>query len=431
LDPRVCIPEIFRLVVGLSHRSSPVQHQWRSLAGIPPLSYGEYGEGRRARRSSSGPRPKVRGDQRTQVSGQEPQPDAAELQRLREVIDRLDGSIVRLLQERAMAARTIGAIKAAVSRGVYAPDREREVVDRVGELGSEGPLRREHLVAIYRQIISACRDLEQPLRVAYLGPAATFTHQAALEEFGETTTLIPVESIPDAFAETQRGRVDFGVVPVENSTEGPVNLTLDSFVDSDAKVCSEIVLPISLQLLGRADRDEIETIYSNPVALAQCREWIARHLPGRRIVDAVSTARAAMMAAEDATGAAIAPRLAAAAYGLNIVARDIQDAASNYTRFYVVAADARNQPTGRDKTAILFSIRDHVGALRDVADVFARHHINMNAIQSRPSRRRAWDYVFFVELGGHESDQPVRDALGELDSHCLFVKVLGSWPLRS
>jgi chorismate mutase/prephenate dehydratase len=356
--------------------------------------------------------------------------DTDQLQRWRKEIDGLDAGIVRLLQQRARMAQRIGAAKAAGSSGTYAPDRERDVLERVRAAEAGGPLGGDELVAIYRQIISACRALERPLRIAYFGPAASFTHQAAMERFGGATTYVPVESIPDVFTETQRGRVDFGVVPVENSTEGPVHLTLDSLVDTELKVCSEIVLPISLQLLSRVKKEEIRTLYSNPVALAQCRGWVGRSLPGRTIVDAVSTARAAMMAAEDPTGAAIGPRLAATEYGLEIVEEDVEDLASNFTRFYVIAPTGASGPTGRDKTAIVFSIRDRVGALRDVADVFARRGINMSSIQSRPSRRRAWDYVFFIELGGHEQDALVKAALEDLLAQCAFLKVLGSWPVE-
>lgn len=303
------------------------------------------------------------------------------------------------------------------------------MIARVKAAGADGPLSEGHLIAIYRQIISACRALERPLRAAYLGPANTFTHQAALEHFGEATEFVPVASIPDTFAEVQRGGADFGVVPVENSTEGPVHETLDCFVDSEAKVVSEIVIPISFQLLSRGTKEDVRTVYTNPVAYAQCRQWVARNLPGREVVTAVSTARAAAMAAEDLAGAAIANELAGIEYGLNVLERDIQDLAANYTRFYVIAPAAISQRTGSDKTAVVFSIRDRVGALRDVADVFARRGLNMSSIQSRPSRTGVWDYVFFVEFQGHESDPIVSEALEELKEQCVFVKVLGSWPL--
>lgn len=353
---------------------------------------------------------------------------ADELEEARREIDRLDGEIVRLLNERARAAQRVGAAKDAAARGTYAPDREHEVLARVRAEKGDGPLTADHLTAIYRQIISACRSLEGSLHVAYLGPAATFTHQAAIHKFGEATVFVPVASIPDVFAEVQRGAADFGVVPVENSTEGAVHETLDSFVDSDLKVCGEIVLPISFELLSTGtDRGAIKTIYSNPVALAQCRQWVARNFPGVATVTAVSTARAATMAAEDPGGAAIANALAATEYHLNVIEANIQDVAANYTRFFVIAPALASEPTGNDRTAVAFSIRDRVGALRDMADVFARRGINMTSIQSRPSRRRVWDYVFFVEIVGHSGESAIQEALHDLEQLCVFVKVLGSW----
>ncbi len=353
---------------------------------------------------------------------------AEDTQQLREAIDALDDRLVALLHERAELASRIGALKQTTDQATYVPARERDVLERVAALAGEGRLRPEHLIAIYREVISACRAVEQPLRVAYFGPAATFTHQAAIGRFGNAAELIPVETIPDVFAETQRNHADYGVVPVENSTEGPVHPTLDTFIDSDLKIRSEIMLPIRLHILSRTTLDAVRTVYTNPVAFGQCRQWVARNLPGRAIVEVVSTARAALTAAEDPSGAAVAPELAAAEYGLDVIARDIQDLSSNYTRFYVIGQPEQSVPTGRDKTAVAFSIRDHVGALRDAADVFARRSINLSSIQSRPSRRRAWDYVFFVELAGHEVDLILAEALVELNRQCAFVKVLGSWP---
>ncbi len=355
--------------------------------------------------------------------------DIDALRERRQRIDGIDADVVRLLSERARIAQEIGNTKNADARLPFAPEREREVLERVRQLGHDGPLEDGHLAAIYREIISACRSLERPLQVAYMGPAASFSHQAALERFGEATGLVAMDSIPDVFAETQRGRADFGVVPVENSSEGSIHLTLDSFIESDLQVCAEIVLSISHHLMSRSPMEQVTKLYSNPVALAQCRQWVARNLPGREIVEAASTTRAAMLAADDPTSAAIAPQLAATQYKLDIIAHDIQDLASNYTRFYVIANGVTSEPTGRDKTAVIFSIRDRVGALRDAADVFARRALNMDSIQSRPSRRKAWDYVFFVEFEGHERDTLVREALDELKAQCSFVKALGSWPV--
>ena len=352
------------------------------------------------------------------------------IQRLRDEIDAIDAQVVALLQSRARAAQRIGEAKADGARPTYVPARERQVIEHVQQLASDGPLTAGHVSTIFREIISACRSVERPLRVGYFGPAATFTHQAAIERFGAETDLVAIDTIAEVFADTEHGRLDFGVVPVENSTEGPVHPTLDSLVEHEVRVCSEIVLPISMQLMARVPREEIQTLYSIPIALAQCRGWVARNLPGRAIVDVSSTARAAMMAAEDPTGAAIGPRLAADQYGLSVVDQDIQDLASNYTRFYVIAAAAAGEPSGRDKTAIVFSIRDRVGALRDAADVFARRGINMSSIQSRPSRQRAWNYVFFIELAGHEGDGVLTEALEELRSQCVFLRVLGSWPVE-
>ena len=357
--------------------------------------------------------------------------DPSDLDTARGEIDRIDGEVVRLLNERAGLAQKIGAAKNASSRAIYAPDREHEVLSHVKAAGANGPLSDRQLTAIYRQVISACRALERPLRIAFMGPAASFTHQAAVERFGDTTDFIPVANIPDTFAEVQRGGVDFGVVPVENSTDGPVHETLDNFVDAEVKICSEIMLPISFQLLSKAaTRESIKTVFTNPVALAQCRGWLAKNLPAAEVVTVVSTSRAAAMAAEDPTTAGIANVLAAKEYGLNIIDADIQDLSANFTRFYVISTAATSQPTGSDKTSVVFSIRDKVGALRDVADVFARRGISMSSIQSRPSRRRVWDYVFFVELRGHAAEPNVRDALTELEAQCVFVKTLGSWPVE-
>ncbi len=354
------------------------------------------------------------------------QPD--DLTTARAEIDHVDLEIVRLLNQRATLAQQIGAAKNAASRPTFAPDREADVIARIQAAGVDGPLAGQHLTSIYRQIMSACRSLEAPLRIAYLGPAASFTHQAALGRFGDSANFIPVASIPEIFNEVQRGGADFGVVAIENSTEGLVTESLDLFVDSDLKVCAEIAIPIAFQLLSRVERGAVKRIYANPVALAQCRQWLAKHMPGIEIVNVLSNSRAAATATDDLESAAIANALSATEYGLNVLDSDIQDVAANYTRFWVIAPSSQNQPTDHDKSAVLFSIRDHVGALRDAADIFARHHLNMNSIQSRPSRRRLWDYVFFVEFLGHEGDPAAGAALAELRDQCVFVKVIGSWP---
>ncbi|MBI4493359.1 MAG: prephenate dehydratase [Chloroflexi bacterium] len=355
--------------------------------------------------------------------------ELSSLERLRRQIDRLDGEIVRLLNERAGVALEIGQAKADERAPIFAPAREAEVLQHVDE-ASAGPLRAEHLRAIYREILSACRDLQRPIRVAYFGPAATFTHMAALERFGQAPTFLPVASIAEVFAQVQKDEADFGVVPAENSTEGPVRETLDLLIDSELKICSAVTLPVVHCLLANVPLDEIRAVYSHPQALAQCRRWLAENLPGREVVPALSTARAAELAARDPHGAAIATRLASETYGVRVVEAGIQDLAHNSTRFFVVSRAAEGRPTGRDKTAILFSVKDRVGALRDVVEVFASAAINLSSIQSRPSRRRAWDYVFFAELEGHGAEERVRTALAQVEQHAVFLKVLGSWPVE-
>jgi chorismate mutase/prephenate dehydratase len=352
---------------------------------------------------------------------------ADELAAMRAAIDGLDQRIVRLLNERGRLAERVGARKAARGAGVFAPDREAAVLQHVVG-ASEGPLTASHLRAIYREVLSAMRSLEQPERVGYMGPAATFTHQAALERFGGAAEYVALPSIPDTFVETARGRCDYGVVPVENSTEGPVHETLDAFVDSELKVVSEIVLPIHQQLLARCPLEAVRTVFTNPVALAQCRGWLSKHLPGREIVQVVSTARAAAEAADTPASAAIAPRLAAEVYRLDVVVADVEDLSENYTRFYVLARELTGKPSGDDRTALLFSIRDRVGALRDVVAVFAAAGVNLSSIQSRPSRRRPWDYLFFAELQGHAADPKLQEVLRAVEQHCVYVKVLGAWP---
>jgi len=309
----------------------------------------------------------------------------------------------------------------------FAPGREASLLNGL-ERENAGPLRPEHIRAIYREILSASRSLQRPLRIAYLGPAATFTHQAAMQRFGHAPEYVPAPSITDVFAEVQRGGADYGVVPVENSTEGSVHETLDQLVDTELKVCSEVTIPVVHNLLALGERDDIKLIYSHPSALAQCRGWISRNLPGREVMSVVSTARAAEMASKDPAGAAIATALAAEVYGLRILESGIQDLSSNWTRFLVIGTSVSERPTGNDRTFLVFSIKDRVGVLRDVINTFSDQGVNLASIQSRPSRRRAWDYVFFVELDGHAAEERVRLALEQAEPHTVFMKVLGSWP---
>lgn len=344
----------------------------------------------------------------------------------RQEIDRIDRELVRLLNQRAQVVLEIARRKARSGSEIFVPERERQVLENV-LAANTGPLKPEHWQSIYREIFSSSRSLQRKLRVAYLGPAATFTHQAALKLFGDATEMIPVPTIRDVFLETERGGSDYGVVPVENSTEGSVQYTLDSFIESDLKVCSELSLPIVHNLMARCRKEEIATVYSHPQGLAQCQNWLAANLPHAEQVQSLSTARAAEQAAADPTGAAIAPALAAEVYGLTILAPSIQDLSNNITRFLAIGRTCPAQ-TGRDKSAVIISIKDRVGALHDMMEVFAREGINLSHIQSRPSKRKAWNYFFFIEMEGHAADPNVKRALEMLEQQGSDVKVLGSWP---
>lgn len=352
---------------------------------------------------------------------------ASDLQALRQQIDALDLELLSLLNERARLAQQVGRAKQDSAGAVFVPDREAAVLERLRE-ANQGPLRLEHLQAIYREVLSSCRSLQRPIRVAYLGPAATFTHQAALARFGQSSLFTPVTGIAEVFLQVQKGEADYGVVPVENSTEGPVHETLDQLVDSELRVCSAVTLPITHCLLSNAPMDRVRTVYSNPQAFAQCRRWLAQNLPSCELAPTVTTAKAAETAAADPSGAAIATELAALEYGLQVVRSGIQDLAHNFTRFFVIGHSMSQRQTGRNRTALLFTIKDRVGALRDVVEVFAGNGINLSSIQSRPSKRRAWDYIFFVELEGHPNQAKVKRALQQVEQHCVFLKTLGAWP---
>ncbi|HBI24013.1 MAG TPA: prephenate dehydratase [Nitrospiraceae bacterium] len=351
-----------------------------------------------------------------------------ELEKLRKEIDRTDLEILRLLNERAKIAIDIGKIKKEEKLTAHVPQREREIYERLMK-ENKGPFPNEVLRVVFREIISASLALEQPLRVAYLGPKATFTHLACMKQFGFFANYIPVGSIREVFSEVERGRADYGVVPIENSTEGVVNHTLDMFIESNLKITSEVLQEVSHHLLSLSGvTEDIKCIYSHPHAIAQCSTWVHNNLSHVPIVEVSSTARAAEMCMDDPSGSAIASELAAQLYGLKIVKNHIEDYTNNYTRFLVIAKN-NVQKSGRDKTSVMFSIKDRVGALYNVLKTFTENDINLTKIESRPSRKKAWDYVFFVDLVGHIEDEKVKKALGKLEPQCLFLKVLGSYPI--
>ncbi|HVC33446.1 MAG TPA: prephenate dehydratase [Chloroflexota bacterium] len=352
------------------------------------------------------------------------------LEELRAEIDQADRDLVFLLNRRARISQQVGQIKreqAGVGREphIYQPDREAQVYAQVDAL-NQGPLPNSALHAIYREILSSSRAVQRPLRVGYLGPVATFAYEAAKRHFGSEATVVPCRTIADVFVETEKRTVDYGVVPVENSTGGAVISTLDSFLETELQICAEILLPVSHNLLSRGKLDQITQVYSHPQALAQCRRWLAEWLPRATLVETASTALAAQMV-QDEQSAAISTEAASEVYGLPLVARRIEDESTNVTRFLVIGPH-RSEPTGHDRTALVFAVHDRVGALQDGLRWFAENAINLTRIESRPSRRRLWEYVFFVDLDGHPADDHVARAIEGLRQSCAFVRVLGTWP---
>ena len=344
----------------------------------------------------------------------------------RKAIDRLDAHIVRLLNERTRQVLAIGDMKLAAGEEIYAPHRERAVLDRVCGL-NRGPITDEQLRAIYREIMSSALALEKTMTIAYFGPETTFTHQAAIRRFGSSLNYSPQKTIADVFTEVGKKSADYGVVPVENSTEGVVTYTLDMFVDSDLKIVSQIVLPVQQCLMSNSPRRQIKKLYVHPQSLAQCRGWIQNHLPHVEIIETSSNPRSAELAAKEKGAAAIAGILAAEKYGLRVLEQDIQDNAANATRFLVLGRQC-SPPTGDDRTSLLVSVADKAGALHQAIAAFRRHKINMTKIESRPSKRKAWEYFFFIDCDGHVQDRKVVKAIQLLGEHCNFVKVLGSYP---
>ncbi len=342
-------------------------------------------------------------------------------------INELDNQILHLLNQRAEAALQIGDLKRRQDGPSYVSEREAEILARLTSR-TAGPLPTDAVRAIWGEIISSCRALERPLTVGYLGPPATFTHQAALRRFGTAATLLPARTIGEVFDDVERGRADVGVVPVENSTEGAVNVTLDRLVESDAVICGELYLDIAQHLLSRAGSlAEIKRVVSHPQALAQCRGWLAEHLPGVPSEETTSTSAAVELAAADLTVAAIGSELAGRLYGVPALRADIEDLSGNSTRFLAIGRRACG-PTGRDKTSIVFAMRDEPGVLFRILEPCARLGINLSKIESRPAKHRPWRHVSFVDLEGHRDTPEVASALGEIGTRTLFLKILGSYP---
>lgn len=349
------------------------------------------------------------------------------LDELRAEIDELDSRILELLNERANCALKIGHIKQSENAAFYVPERERAVFEALYKKNA-GPLPNEAIRAIYREVISAIRSLEKPITVAYLGPQYTFSHIAALRIFGATADLHPMPAVPDIFHEVERGHIDYGVVPVESSMGGGVIDTLDRFITSDLKIINEIQLRVSQNLLSISSLEHITRVYSKDQSFFQCRNWLQANVPNAEHVNTSSTSEAARIASEEEGAAAIASALAAEAYNLDVVASHIEDSPQNYTRFFVIGQQVA-KPTGKDKTTILAAVKHEPGALYRILLPFADADVNMTNIGSRPSRKKAWEYVFFVDLEGHVDESPIKEALPKVAEACVELRILGSYPV--
>ncbi len=352
---------------------------------------------------------------------------AGNLDKLRKKIDGIDDRILDLLNERARVVLEVGKAKAGSSQQFYVPSREQAIYRRLAEHNT-GPFPTDAIRRVFREVISASLSLEQPMKVAFLGPLATYTHIAAMQQFGLSAQLVPQKGIATVFDEVLRGRADYGVVPVENSNEGVVSHTLDMFMESELKIHAEILLEISHDLLSLSgDLSRVRKVVSHPQALAQCRKWLQENLPDIPLVDVASTALAAQMVAEDDSAAAVASEMAANLYDLQVVKKKIEDNPNNFTRFLVIGTQTP-APSGRDKTSIMFSVRDEPGILYRMLEPFSKRKLNLSKIESRPFKKKAWEYIFFLDLEGHAEEPSVHDALEELKGYCTLFRVLGSYP---
>ena len=361
-------------------------------------------------------------------SSRDPEAARAALDRLREQIDAVDRAILEQLNERARLVIEVGRLKAGDGIAVYEPTRERRIVDGLRE-GNEGPFPSDGIGPVFREIISGTRSLEQPVRVAYLGPEGTFSHHAARAQFGALSRLDAVASIPDVFSAVETGRADLGIVPIENTTEGVVTQTLDALADHDVPVCAERVLRVSLALFSaKGTADAVRRVISHPQPLAQCRRWLDQHLPDAERVEAASTAAAAQIASESPHAAAIGSELAAEVYDLPIIASGIEDRGDNSTRFVVIGGEPP-PPSGHDLTSIVFTIRrDEAGGLFRLIEPFAEEGVNLTSIQLRPIKGKPWEYFFFIDCEGHRSESNVYRALEVASGIAHSTRVLGSFP---
>lgn len=355
---------------------------------------------------------------------------SAKLDALRERIDQLDSDILHLISERAQCAQEVASVKLAEDPTTlfYRPEREAQVLRRIMAM-NKGPLSDEEMARLFREVMSACLALEQPVKVAYLGPEGTFTQQAALKHFGASAVSLPMAAIDEVFREVEAGAVNYGVVPVENSTEGVVNHTLDTFLESSIHISGEVVLRIHHHLLvgENTRRDKVSRVYSHPQSFAQCRKWLDAHYPHAERVAVASNAEAAKLVKTEWHSAAIAGDMAARLYGLEVIADKIEDRPDNSTRFLIIGS--QDAPlSGDDKTSLVVAMRNQPGALHDLLEPFHRHQIDMTRLETRPSRSGVWNYVFFIDFIGHHDQPHVAAMLDEVRLRAADLKVLGSYP---
>ena len=349
------------------------------------------------------------------------------IDKLRKKIDGVDEKILDLLNQRAKTAVAIGKEKQKRRLKTHDRLREEKIFKKL-VLRNKGHLSEKMIVAVYREILSACRSLQSSVKVAYLGPKASNAYLAARKRFGASVDFVPVSTILDVFREVEKDKVHFGLVPVENSTEGMVSYTLDMFFSSELKISGEVSLPITHNLLAKGSKKEIKRVYSHPQAIAQCRTWISNNLSSVQFIEISSTAEAAKMASQSEQNGAIANELAAEVYDLNILERHIEDSETNLTRFLVISKDV-SEKCENMKTSVMVFVKDEPGSLYNILEIFKRRNINLTKVESRPSKQKAWEYIFFIDCEGYWKDKEIDLALKELEKKCISLKVLGSYPV--
>lgn len=346
----------------------------------------------------------------------------------RKKINEVDAKIIELINERAKEVKAIGELKNSSGDSIYKPEREQEILRRIDEMSEGKAFPKEAMRIVFREIISASRNLEKEIKAAFLGPEASFTHIAAIKQFGSSTNFIAMKSISDVFKEVEVDKYDYGVVPIENSNEGVVNYTMDMFINSSLKICSENYVSIQHNLLSHCgDLSAIKKVYSHPQALAQCRLWLNNNLPQAELLETKSTAEAAQVVAWDKYSAAIASLVARDKYNLNLLAEHIEDNPENYTRFLIIGKEDCGI-SKEDKTSLIVAVKDEPGSLEKILSIISNAKINMNKIESRPTKKKAWEYLFYIDIDGHRKDERIAQTLEALKKHTTFFKVLGSYP---